>query len=286
MPIIDLHTHSTASDGTLSPTELVRHASENDVCALALTDHDTVSGLAEACDAGRQYGVEVIPGCELSVTCSTGFMHIVGLFLPQRPERLIRAITTLTENREHRNRHVVEKLQALGLDITYEELLAKAGDGSVGRPHMAQIIFEKGYVRSIQEAFDKYLGDKGQAYISKEKMTPEIAFGLLRDEGATIILAHPFTLRLDHEAMYHRLKELKAMGLDGLECHYTEHTPSMTKLFEGLAYRLDLAVSGGSDFHGSVKPDVRIGVGKGNLAIPPSVLDAIKERRIRQGLPI
>ncbi|MFK4763490.1 PHP domain-containing protein [Desulfobaculum sp. SPO524] len=285
MPIIDLHTHSTASDGTLTPTELIRLAKERDIAALALTDHDTVSGLGEAFAAGEQYGVEVIGGCELSVSSDHGFMHIVGLFLPERPERLVEKITTLTEHRQNRNTLILEKLRSGGVAITDEELRAKAGNGSIGRPHIAQLLLEKGHVPTIQAAFTDYLGDKGRAYVPKAKLTPEEAIALLKSEGATVILAHPFTLRLAYEDLYHCLKGLKAMGLDGLECHYTEHSNRLTKEYEGLAYRLDLAVSGGSDFHGSVKPEVQLGTGKGNLAIPVSVLDAIKQRRIKQGLP-
>lgn len=286
MSIIDLHTHSTASDGTLTPTELVKHASECGVSALALTDHDTVSGLQEAIAAGKKYGVEVIPGCELSVSYHTGFMHLIGLFLPEHPNNLDTALARLIDNRNSRNDLILQKLHGLGIDITPEELAAKAGDGSVGRPHIAQLLMEKGYVRTIQNAFTDYLGDKGKAYVPKEKLTPERAIRLLKDEGATVILAHPFTLQMDYEGLYHALKELKEMGLDGLECHYTEHSDKMTKEYAGLAYRLKLAVSGGSDFHGSVKPHVQLGTGKGNLAIPVSVLDDIKKRRIEQGLPV
>ncbi|WP_461211453.1 PHP domain-containing protein [Desulfocurvus sp. DL9XJH121] len=285
MPGIDLHTHSTVSDGTLPPGELVALAKRSGLRALALTDHDTVDGLPEAMAMGREVDIEVIPGCELSVNWDTGFMHIVGLFLPEWPERLEAGMQYLRDRRANRNERIAAKLQELGLDVTYERILEIAGEGTVGRPHIARAIVEAGAATSIQNAFDVYLGQKGRAYLPKDKFSPEKALTLLKEEGATVILAHPYTLDLDGEAEERAVAELKEMGLDGIEAHYTEHTRTMTEKYLALAERLDLLVSGGSDFHGSVKPDISLGRGRGGLHVPYALLTAMRERRAAQGLP-
>ncbi|MDY7001014.1 MAG: PHP domain-containing protein [Thermodesulfobacteriota bacterium] len=286
MPGIDLHTHSTASDGTFSPAEVVRMAFEAGLEAVALTDHDTTSGLPEAVKTGRELGIEVVPGCELSVTSETGFMHIVGLFLPENPKGLIQAMEYLRERRHSRNIRIVEKMRAVGLDVNYEEVVEFAKGESVGRPHLAGILLKKGYVSSIQEAFDEYLGEGGKVYLPKDKFTPEKGLPALKAEGATVILAHPYTLELEGQALEAKVRELKDLGLDGMECHYSEHTPEMTSSYLALVRKLDLVVSGGSDFHGQAKPEISLGVGRGDLFIPYSVLQAIKDRRRAQGLGV
>ncbi len=286
MPGIDLHTHSTASDGTLSPAELVALAKRSGLQAIALTDHDTVLGLPEAVAAAAKEGVEVIPGCELSVNSPSGFMHIVGLFLPERPEALVRGFTWLHDQRASRNERIVARLRELGVDVTYERVLEIAGGGTVGRPHLARAIVEAGAAGSIQEAFDNYIGDKGRAYFPKDKFDPEKALSLLKAEGATTILAHPYTLELEGPALRELLVWLKGLGLDGIEAHYTEHTRTMTEHYLALADELGLAVSGGSDFHGDVKPNVALGRGKGGLHVPYEILDGLRELRAAQGLPV
>ncbi len=283
MSEIDLHTHSTASDGTYQPRELVHLAQTTGLRAIALTDHDTVSGLAEALEAGKEYHLEVIPGCELSVQFK-GVTHILGLYLNPQAEILQRELHYLRQKRHQRNKLIVEKLNSLGLDITYAEVQAKA-KGSVGRPHLAQVLIEKKVVNSVQEAFDSYLGPKGKAFVPKEKFTPQKAIEILKKEGASVILAHPFSLNLDLEELARELKKLKEWGLDGLEVFYTEHSPSLTQEYLSLAKKLDLIPTGGSDFHGQVKPDIFLGVGKNNLHLPYSLLANLKEQRSKQGLP-
>ncbi|MBU1002431.1 MAG: PHP domain-containing protein [Proteobacteria bacterium] len=286
MPGIDLHTHSTMSDGTLTPTELVALGKRSGLRALALTDHDITDGLPEALAAGLEYELEVIPGCELAVDSDTGFMHLLGLFLPAQPTRLNAAMTWLRERRASRNTRICDKLQSLGLNVTYERVLEIAGEGTVGRPHIAKAIMEAGGADSVQNAFDVYIGDRGRAYLPKDKLTPEKAIALLKEEGATTILAHPYTLDLDDKAEAQRIKELKDMGLDGIEVFYTEHTRTMTDKFATLAKDLDLLVSGGSDFHGTVKPSISLGRGRGGLHVPYAILEAMKEARAKQGLPV
>lgn len=283
---IDLHTHSTASDGCLTPTRLLERAAGLGLAALALTDHDTVAGLDEARTAAARTGVELVAGCELSVVWPVGFMHLLGLFLPERPGRLLAALDHLMARRHDRNRRIVEKLNALGLAITYEEVQAIAGTGSVGRPHLALAMQARGYVASVEQAFFEYLGTRGRAYVPKDQFTPEQALAALKEEGATTVLAHPFSLRATGRVLEKKVHRLKDLGLDGLECLYPEHSPDQTREYLDLADKLDLAVTGGSDFHGpAVKPDIELGVGNGSLTLPYAMLDGLRERRTRQGLP-
>ncbi|WP_462324780.1 PHP domain-containing protein [Desulfoplanes sp.] len=284
MAEIDLHSHSTASDGTLTPTELVKHASDLGLRALALTDHDTTNGLHEAMEAGKQYGVEVIPGCELSVTFQPGFMHIVGLWVPPDAPHLNTVLKDLRDKRATRNERIIAKLNGLGIDVTYREILDLAGDGTVGRPHFARVLMQKGIVSSIQQAFDQYLGSTGSAYIPKDKLTPEMAIRALNKEQATIVLAHPYSLDLSGDAEAAEIERLGKLGIDGLEAYYSLHSPSQTKKYLDLCKRFELLPSTSSDFHGSVKPDIELGVGRGNLEGPYTILQAFKERRKEQGV--
>lgn len=287
MRLIDLHTHSTASDGTLSPTELVRHARDEGLAAIALTDHDTIKGLDEAEEAGREYGVEVIRGCELSLESpvGAGWLHMVALWVPEDASELQAAFDWLIEGRATRNHEIVEKLRSQGINITYEAVAARA-DGTIGRPHFAQELLSLGVVSSIGEAFNVWIGDHGRAYVPKRKLTPEKALTLLNDIGATSILAHPFALELKNDALEDLIVKLKGLGLDGIEVVYSEHTEAQTKAYWDIAERNNLLISGGSDFHGSVKPHINLGTGKGKLRIPYELLEAMKERRRGRGLPV
>ncbi|MFO7727473.1 MAG: PHP domain-containing protein [Desulfonatronovibrio sp.] len=285
MSEIDLHTHSTASDGTYTPFELVRLARNINLKAIALTDHDTTGGLNEALNAANEMDMEVIPGCELSVEFQ-GVMHIVGLWLEPDAPRLNRSLLELRNKRNARNEIIIEKLQGHGIAITYEEVRNLAGDASIGRPHICRILMNKGAVSSVQEAFDRYLGPGGKAYVPKEKFNPEKAISILKDEQATVILAHPFSLNLQHDELRKELYRLKDMGLDGMEVFYPEHTPEQSRFYSSLCAELDLLPSGGSDFHGSVKPHIKLGKGRGKLNLPYSLLQAIKNKRIQQGLKV
>ncbi|MDD3313649.1 PHP domain-containing protein [Pseudodesulfovibrio sp.] len=284
---IDLHTHSTASDGTLAPAELVRLAKETGLDAIALTDHDTFKGVPEALAAGRELGMEVIPGCELSLESpeGAGWMHVVALWVPENPVELQAAFDWVIEGRLTRNHEIVEKLRTLGINITYERVAARAG-GTIGRPHFAQELLALGVVSSIDEAFKVWLGDNGRAYVPKRKLRPEKALGILKSIGATAILAHPFALGLKIDETEALVRELMGYGLDGVEVYYSEHTPAQTEAYKDMADRLGLLVSGGSDFHGSVKPAISLGKGRGGLDVPTALLDRMKEYRLSKGLPI
>lgn len=286
MPGIDLHSHSTASDGSLTPSELARAGKEAGLEALALTDHDTAAGLPEFMAAGARENLETIPGCELSVTTPRARMHILGLWLPMKPGALTKALKELRQHRHQRNHIIIAKLAELGLEITYDEVVEIAGEGSVGRPHLAKALLNHGYVKSMEEAFDRYLGAKGKAYAPKKVLTAADAVALLKQEGATVIMAHPYQSGLSINELTEELIRLKELGLDGLEAYYNDHTPSRTAALLELANRLNLAVSGGSDFHGEPKPDIKLGKGRGTLYIPLTVLERLKELRLRQGLPV
>lgn len=283
--MIDLHTHSTASDGSLTPAELVREAAGADVRALALTDHDSVAGNAEAQAEGVRADVEVIAGVELSASHPRGNMHLLGLWLPPAPVRLVERLADVHADRERRNRRIAERLSELGLPVTYEEILAQAS-GTVGRPHIAQLLVDKRYLTSTDEAFKHWLGPRGRAYVPKTKLDVAEAIELLKHEGATVMLAHPVHLEKDADKLEPLLRELQRMGLDGIEAYYTDHSPIRTRDYLALAERLNMVVCGGSDFHGRAKPKNRIGVGTGTLHVPDAVLDQLKAYRRTQGLPV
>ncbi len=260
MAYIDLHTHSNASDGSFPPREVVRLAAERRLVALALTDHDTIDGLPEAMAAGQEFGIEVIPGVEISARHDSGSMHILGYFLDYRSEVLAGRLAVLQKARKDRNPQIIAKLNDLGLAVTMEQVERISGGGQVGRPHIARALYEKGYVRSMQEAFDIYLGNNGKAYVSKFRFPPEEALAMIREARGIPVLAHPFTLGLNTSATLRPLlQELKALGLAGLECYYPEHSPVQEALYLALARELGLLITGGSDFHGDNKPEVSLG---------------------------
>lgn len=283
MPSIDLHTHSIVSDGQHHPAELVGLAARAGLSAMALTDHDTMEGLEEALEAGRKHNIEVIPGCELSVLDGARQLHLLGLWLRPPAAGIQAVLTFLRMSRHERNRIIVEKLRENGVNIEYDEVLSRA-QGTVGRPHIAQILLERGIVRTSDEAFKKYLGRQGRAYAAKQELLLETAIDLLKTEGATVMLAHPYLLGETGKAMEALVHRYRDLGVDGLEAYYTEHSTLRTHEYLQMARRLNMPVSGGSDFHGNLKPQIRLGVGRGKLHVPLSVLDDLKEYRRGKGL--
>ncbi|MGD9124741.1 MAG: PHP domain-containing protein [Desulfarculaceae bacterium] len=279
MELIDLHTHTTASDGSLTPSQLVAAAKEAGLKAVAITDHDNISGLEEALAAGAELGLEVIPGVEISVEGEQkGGIHVVGLFLDHRRAALGEGLERLQQARAQRNPQIAARLQELGMDITMEQVLQYAGRGQVGRPHFAQALIEGGYVQNRQEAFGRFLAADKPAYVPKFRFSPPEALSLLRGAGAVPILAHPGLLNLPWAELEALLRQLIGQGLEGLEAYYSEHDQATTQRLVSLAARLGLVVSGGSDFHGLPKPDISLGRGKGDMRIPYSLLTALKQR--------
>ena len=283
MAEIDLHTHSTASDGSLTPTQLVQLAESLGLRAIALTDHDTLAGLDEASEAARS--VEVIRGCELSVVFPQGSMHVLGLWLPRTMRSLPALLQDLAAKRSARNAAILENLRRHGVDISPEELDAFATGGVVGRPHIAQILVRKGHAATLAEAFHTWLRPGTPGYAPKAKLTPSQAISALKAEGATVILAHPYTLNQGPADLETLLRELRHQGLDGVEVYYPLHSPSQTELYLSLCQRFGLLVSAGSDFHGDAKPSIHLGRGKNGLHGPYALVEKMKEVRQRLGLP-
>jgi len=277
MSRIDLHLHTTHSDGSFSPTEVLRLAHMAGVTALAITDHDIVSGIPEAITAGAELGIEIIPGVEISSRVGNSELHILGYCLRWQDPELNRRMADLRESRHNRNPQIIERLRALGLDVTYEEVRALAGTDSVGRPHIARLLMDKQYVTSAKDAFDRYLSEGCPAYVARELPTPADAVSWIRAAGGVAVLAHPTWAKVSGEGLNTLLTTLKGDGLGGIEVHYSTHTKRQTTEYLDLAKRLDLLVTGGSDFHGITKPDIEVGIGRGDLKVPRQLLDPLKE---------
>jgi predicted metal-dependent phosphoesterase TrpH len=277
--VIDLHTHSTASDGSDTPTALLAMAARIGLSAVALTDHDTVEGLAEARAAAADVGVRLVESCELSCEVGPATMHLLVYFLADGPGPLQDRLHGLQAARADRNRRIVAVLQGRGLDVTLEEILEEAGGGSVGRPHVAGVLLRKGYVTSVQEAFDVWLAKGKPAYLDRERLLPAEAIALAHASGAVAVLAHPTSLGYDGPELEEFVAGLAADGLDGMECEYGRYTPELRAALRAMADRLGLAVTGGSDYHGRYKPDIALGSGLGDLAVPDDLLEALEARR-------
>jgi predicted metal-dependent phosphoesterase TrpH len=276
MSRLDLHLHTTFSDGSRTPSDVLTLASKAKVSALAITDHDTVSGLPEALEAGRSLGIEVIPGIELSSRWGATELHILGYFLDWNDPELRGHLTRFQEARHVRNPRIIEKLNALGLALTYEEVKTLAGNDSVGRPHIARVMIDKGYVTSAKEAFDRYLADGAAAHVPRELPEPAEAIAVIRAARGVPVLAHPSWLDRS-EGIYKICEQLKALGLAGIEVHYSTHRPEQTATYLDVARRLNLLVTGGSDFHGVTKPDIEVGIGKGQLKVPEALLEPLRK---------
>lgn len=275
---IDLHTHSLKSDGSMTPAEVVREAKKAGLAAIALTDHDTVDGISEAVSEGEKIGVEVIPAIEFSVLSETE-THILGYYIdPENPE-LKKTLGEVVELRLERNRVTCRRLNELGFDITLDEVKAIAPNNFIGRAHFARVLLDKGYIKSVKEGFDKYMSVGKYAYCEKQRLSARDAIELIKKCGGLSFLAHPHLTKLPDDELMKFLIELKGYGLCGLEGYYTDYTPEMQEKYQGMARRLGLAISGGTDFHAAMKPHISIGTGLGNMKIPYSVLEEIKKLR-------
>ncbi len=282
---VDLHTHSTASDGSFSPKELVNLAKEIDLLALALTDHDTIDGLAEAEAEAKSVGLAFVPGIEISVKFEgPGHFHLLGYFIDYQENILTKTLVKLKEARASRNQKMIAKLKELGVPITWEEVLAVSGGGEIGRPHIAKVLVDKGIVKDTDEAFSRYLAKGAAAYVPKARLDPEEAIELIHEAKGLTSLAHPYYLKLSNEELEKYVAYLKQKGLDAIEAYYTDHSPEYTAFCLELARKYNLLVTGGSDFHGANKPEIKLGVGKGSLFVPEEVyfrLKAAWEERLR-----
>ncbi|MDH4083562.1 MAG: PHP domain-containing protein [Nitrospira sp.] len=277
MSRLDLHLHTTHSDGSCTPTEVVGLAHRVGVTAMAITDHDITTGLVEAMTAGEACGIEVIPGVEISSSFGNSEVHILGYFLDWEDIDLNKRLKTLRDSRHRRNPKIVEQLQNLGIDLTYEEVRALAGSDSVGRPHIARALMDKGIVSSAKEAFDRFLADGKPAYVPRDLPAPVEAIHWIKAAGGLAVLAHPTWVRCADRSLAELVRQLKADGLDGVEVYYSTHAARQTREYLSLAQQLGLLVTGGSDFHGLTKPDIEVGIGKGSLHIPTSLLPKMKD---------
>jgi len=277
MSRIDLHLHTTHSDGSFSPAEILQFAHNAGVSALAITDHDIVSGIPDAIAAGTELGIEIIPGVEISSCVDKSELHILGYCIDWHDPELIRRLVALRESRHTRNPQIIERLRLLGLDVTYEEVRALAGTDSVGRPHIARLLMDKKYVTSAKDAFDRYLAEGRPAYVARELPKPADAIAWIRAAGGVAVLAHPSWASVPGEGLNRLLTTLKAEGLGGIEVHYSTHTKRQTTEYLDLAKRLNMLVTGGSDFHGLTKPDIQVGTGLGDLNVSKKLLDPLKK---------
>jgi 3',5'-nucleoside bisphosphate phosphatase len=276
---IDLHSHTTCSDGSETPAELVARAKANAARAIAITDHDTIGGLAEGQAAAELLGIEFVKGIEISAEYSPGTMHILGYGINDHCSALLSKLHELRVARDTRNPQIAEKLRALGVDINYDEVARLAGNEVVGRPHFARILVQKGFADSIQDAFNKFLAKGAVAYVEKKRLSPAESIDLLHEAGGIAVLAHPYQLRLPSmNDFLDLIADLAALGLDGVEAIYSRHSIAEREQYTKVAKQLGLVVSGGSDYHGTYKPDLDIVTGKGDLHVPYSVLENIKSR--------
>jgi len=245
----DLHSHTTASDGDLNPSELVALAGRRGLGALAITDHDTVKGIPEGLAAGAARGLTVIPGIEVSAVFEPGTLHVLGYF-GIHPAGLEADLEKVQQGRSERFPKIIERLNKLGLTIGIEEVRAIAGEAQIGRPHIAKALIARGYVKNFDEAFERWLAKGKPAYVEKEKLSGEEAIGLILKHGGVPVLAHPFTLELDDAALKAFIARAKDCGLKGIEVYYPEHSRAQTRLYRDIARWFDLIVTGGTDFHG------------------------------------
>ncbi len=247
--VADLHTHSHASDGSLSPLELVDLASSRGLQALALTDHDTLSGVPDAIRTSGARDIRVISGIEMSAAHDPGTLHILGYF-PSFPPRMEQSLEGLQRSRRERIPRIVDRLRGLGMELCLEDVQREAGCSQPGRPHVARAMLKKGLVGSFDEAFDTYLRSGRPAYVPKERMEWEQVIALIRGHGGMAVLAHPCTLDLDAAELHSFAARLRDAGLAGMEVWYPDHDPGMASLYADMAADLGLLATGGSDFHG------------------------------------
>ena len=277
MKRVDLHMHTTFSDGSYTPDELIRYAKEKNLDVVAVTDHDTVTSHAECKQAAAKYGIELIPGIEISCQFEPGTLHILGYFLDPSDSKLAKRLEELQKARAERNPMIIDRLNRMGLKITLEEVIAKSGGDQVGRPHFAQVLIEKGYVRNNDEAFKKYLGKGASAYIDKRRFSAKDGIDMIREAGGVAVVAHPKQLKVSDRS---RLKELftewKSLGLGGIEAYSSCQDKKEQKFWHELADEMDLVATGGSDFHGKNKPDVDLGWMGNDVTIGYDVVERMK----------
>ena len=281
--MVDLHAHTTASDGSLSPSQLVALALEKDLSAVGITDHDTIAGWNEGFAAGAELGIEIVPGVELSTSYEGGRFHLLGYYF-ERDSKLSQELEEIQLQRNKRNASIFANLEKLGVPLEESEVRAFAmrEEGELGRPHFARAMIARGYVETTQEAFDKYLADGAPGYAPKKVLSPKEAIALIHDAGGVAIWAHPpMRKKVSFDELEERLRDWVGWGLDGLEIYYSQYTPEDAAWTLAMTQKYHLIGSGGSDFHGVSKPDVHLGITHTGEGVPEGVLAQLQERRER-----
>lgn len=276
MKLIDLHVHSTASDGSCTPAEVVSLASEAGLTAIALTDHDTVSGIDEALEASDSLDLTVVPGVELSCIYKEKEIHILGLYIDHRNPEFLDFLDTNAKKRSARNQIMLDAFRQDGFDLTMEDLTCSNPKTIITRAHFARALLSKGYVKTVDQAFKKYLNPDCPYYRKREVITPEESIRAINRAGGVAILAHPCQYKLGWKETEELILFLKEAGLFGVECFHSSNNQYESGKLRTIAEKNGLAITGGSDFHGAAKPDIRIGCGRGGLRIPAFYLDVIK----------
>ena len=277
MDTIDLHTHSTFSDGTFTPLQLVKYAEEKGLKAFALTDHDTTEGVKEA--KSIETNVEVISGVEISTRYDKKEIHIVGLYVNENDADLNKQLKYYREKRVTRNFEILEKLNSLGVNITIDDVKESCTGDVISRAHIAKALVSKGFVGSYTEAFDRYLGDNKCAYVPRETLNYEESMELITKAGGVPVLAHPLLYKMSDTNLENMMVKLRQKGLKAVELYYSTHSNSDTQHIMAMANRVGLIYSGGSDFHGATKPKIDMGTGMGKLAVPYEILEKIRGER-------
>ena len=276
MSRIDLHTHTTFSDGSLSPTDLVEHAIQQGLQTLAITDHDTTHGLSEALTTINGRPLELIPGVELSTQFKNRETHILGYFIDPNDLQFQTRLQALRSTRIDRIRQIVDRLNILGIDITLEEVEEISETGTIGRPHIARVLIAKGYVAHMKDAFEQFLGTRGKAYVQRAVPKAHEVISWIIDAGGLPVLAHPYWEGLNKEQSIAACQRLVEQGLRGIEVFYGTFSARHISFNLGLAKQFGLLVTGGSDFHGDMKPDIKLGKGRGSLHVPTKVIDRLR----------
>jgi predicted metal-dependent phosphoesterase TrpH len=279
--VIDLHTHSNVSDGSDTPGRVVELAVEAGCSALALTDHDTLAGIGPARQRAAELGITLVPGCEVSCrSAGPGGMHVLVYFVDDDSSPLGEELVRLRQDRRRRNLALAERLASLGLPVTYDLVVRQAGgEEGVGRPHFAATLVSVGAADSIDDAFDRYLADQRPGFVPKARLSGADVAALARSSGGVAVLAHPYSTGLEGSDLAALVGELARSGFSGIESIYGRYSPRRRAELGHLARRFGLVATGGSDHHGSSKPDLRVGTGQGDLKVPDRVLSELESRR-------
>jgi len=267
----DLHVHTLQSDGTYTPERLIKEAAERDLSAIAITDHDTVGAIPQALIEARNTELEVIAGIELTAQHENKEIHILGYFINYQDQELLEKLELLQKNRIERVYKIIENLEKLGVELKAEDVFEISGKSTVGRMHIARALVKEGWVGSFSEAFRKYIGDNSPAYVLGFRLSVQEAIKIINDAKGVAILAHPYILHNDD-----LIKEFTGYGLQGLEVYYPEHSQSMVNFYLNLAKELNLLVTGGTDFHGSAKPEIKLGM----IKIPMELVEKIRQVKL------